>query len=279
MTICPNCREQLPEISEGKFCPFCGAAISPEMVSAPPPSAGATAMEKEETIEPKHEPLPIAQPLTGSGEQQYSIPWEERQRVGFLAAFSQTWSDATFRPTAFFRRLPKTGNFGSALLYALLAGTAAVLLSLFWQYMFWESWADFRQFEEILGEGFNRGLLGLVAVLTPIFILIGVFVSSLIYHVCLLITGSARYGLEATIRAYCYTYGVYLFVLVPFCGGFIALVWQIVLMVIGWREIHESTTGRVLLAVFLPFMLCCGVIMIFMWSLSGMLSRFGIQQY
>jgi hypothetical protein len=278
MATCPNCREQLPEISDGKFCPFCGASISPEIVPTSSASAGAEAMEKEGAIEPEPEPLPMAQAVAGTSAQHQGIPWEDRHRVGFLTAFSQTWSDATFRPAAFFRRLPKTGNFGSALLYAVLVGTAAALLSLFWQYLFWESWADLRQFEDIFGEGFNRDLLGLAAVITPIATLVGIFISSLIYHVCLVITSSARYGLEATIRGYCYTYGAYLFVLIPFCGGFIALIWQIVLMVIGWREIHESTAGRVLLAVFLPFILCCGVIIIFMWSLTGVLSRFGIQQ-
>ncbi|MDZ7292167.1 MAG: YIP1 family protein [candidate division KSB1 bacterium] len=202
------------------------------------------------------------------------MPWEDRERLGFLPAFSQTWSDSVFHPVEFFRRLPKSGNVGSALLYAILIGVTGGILSLFWQYLFWDSWSSLPELERMLGQEISRDLLGFVALLIPISTVIFVFIASVIYHVCLVITGSSRHGFEATLRGFCYSYGPYLFVLVPMCGGLIALIWQYILMVIAWRELHESTTGRVLLAVFLPLLLCCGAILVFAWSLAGWLSRF-----
>jgi hypothetical protein len=275
MAACPNCRQQIPEISEGKFCPFCGAPFLPEMNDALPSSPEEKAHQQVGTTGPGGEPSPAGQPMADVAEPRGYVHWEDRHRVGFLQAFGQTWSDSTFRPAEFFRRLPKTGNLGAALLYALLVGTTAGILSLFWQYLFWDSWLenswpDITYLESLLGEEISRDFLGVVALLVPFFTLVGIFISSFIYHVCLLITGSGRHGLEATIRGYCYSYSAYLFVLFPFCGSLIALAWQYVLLVIGWREMHESTTGRVLLAVLLPFILCCGAFLF----LGFLLARF-----
>ncbi|MGH7598495.1 MAG: hypothetical protein ACREOI_19235, partial [bacterium] len=47
MAACPNCQQQVPEISAGKFCPFCGASLSPE--TATTPSAGSEPLAPEPT--------------------------------------------------------------------------------------------------------------------------------------------------------------------------------------------------------------------------------------
>jgi hypothetical protein len=44
---------------------------------------------------------------------------------------------------------------------------------------------------------------------------------------------------------------------VPLAGGFIAVVWGIVLYVIGLSRVHHTSTGKAVLAVLLPFVLCC----------------------
>jgi hypothetical protein len=272
MAACPNCHQQIPEISELKFCPFCGGSLAPEAATAP--SAGS------EPAAPQPTPTGAVSPTTPAQEfvappitPQHYVPWEDRQRLGFLPAFSQTWSDSVFRPAEFFRRAPKTGNLGAVLLYAILIVTTGGLLSIFWQYLFWDTFSNWQDLENIVGQELTRNMLGAWAILLPVFAVIGIFITSFIFHVCLMITGSSRNGYEATLRGLCYSYGPYLFVLVPFCGGLIAGVWTFVLMIIGWREMHESTTGRVVLAVLLPFILCCGAILMLAWSLAGLFQR------
>jgi hypothetical protein len=244
MTQCPSCHQQIPEISLGKFCPFCGASLLPP--STTPPSL---------PVEPEPKPLGFAgEASAGDESPQYYVPWEDRRRLGFLPAFSQTWSDSVFRPAEFFRRVPKAGKLGDALLYGLLIGVAGGMLSLFWEYMFWDSFKEFGDLRNFFGEEFNRDLLGLAAVLVPFFTVVAIFIASFIFHVCLMITGSVRNGFEATLRGLCYSYGPTR--AVPVCGGLIAVVWQYVLTIIAWREPHESTT-RVVLATLLPLILCC----------------------
>jgi hypothetical protein len=273
MATCLSCHQQIPEITELKFCPFCGAWISPETKPAPSPSPEMPAPMMGEP-ESRSEPSPPIPPLGEASKQQYYVHWEDRYRLGFLAAFSQTWSDSTFRPADFFRRLPKIGNLGSALLYAFLIGTAAGLLSLFWEYLFWDSLTNLKTFEDFMGQELSRELLGFVALVIPLATIIGIFIASFIYHLCLLITGSNKYGWEATMRGLCYSYGPQFFTLVPLCGGLISFIWQYILMVIAWREVHESTTGRVLLASLLPFILCCGAVLMLIWGIAGMISQF-----
>jgi hypothetical protein len=253
MASCPNCHQQIPEISEGKFCPFCGTSLASEFL---PTSSAARHETSAQTSAPTN-----------------YVPWEDRQRLGFLPAFSQTWSDSVFRPTEFFRRLPKNGNLGSALLYCCLIGIAGNMLSLFWAYWLWESSPEVARIYQLFGIDYNREMLGYVALLIPLFTIIGIFIASAIYHLCLMITGSNKYGYEATLRGFCYSYGPHLLAVIPQCGGFIALVWEIVLTVIAWREIHESTTGRVVTAVLMPLIFCCGLIILFALGLAGFINR------
>lgn len=272
MALCPNCHQQFPEVSAGKFCPFCGASLSPETTTAP--AAGSVPTTSEATPKEAAEPITPAQEFyTPSPAPPSYVPWEDRQRLGFLPAFSQTWSDSVFRPAEFFRRAPKTGHVGSAVLYAILIATTGGLLSIFWEYLFWDSFANWQSLESLIGQEINRSILGFWALLIPFIAIISIFVASFIFHLCLMLSGSSRNGFEATLRGYCYSYGPYLFVLVPICGGAIALVWQYVVMIIGWRELHESTTGRALFAALLPFFVCCGAIIMLVWSVAGLFNR------
>ena len=44
---------------------------------------------------------------------------------------------------------------------------------------------------------------------------------------------------------------------IPICGAYAAIVWSLVAMCIGIARTHEITTGRAVLAVLMPFALCC----------------------
>jgi hypothetical protein len=46
--------------------------------------------------------------------------------------------------------------------------------------------------------------------------------------------------------------------IVPFCGGLISGIWGLVAECIGLARAHETDTGRAVLAVFLPLIVCCG---------------------
>jgi hypothetical protein len=104
----------------------------------------------------------------------------------------------------------------------------------------------------------------------PLLLIVGIFIGSGILHLCLMILGGANRPFETTLRVVCFSCGAaYLFSLVPVCGGVIAMVYNIVLQCIGLSRAHETTTGKALMAIFLPMIVCCGVFVLFGALLGG----------
>jgi hypothetical protein len=106
--------------------------------------------------------------------------------------------------------------------------------------------------------GIGVGSIALI-VLVPVFILIGLFIGAAIIHLCLMIVGGANKPFEATFRVLAFSQGsTGPLQIIPVCGGLIAGVWALVVNCIGLARAHETTTGRAVLAVFLPLVVCCG---------------------
>jgi hypothetical protein len=147
----------------------------------------------------------------------------------------------------------------------VLLGTVGMLGGLFWNLVM-QSMGFFAEHTAAEEWYLSTGLMFFIALFSPAFVLVGAFISSAILHVCLLITGGAKNGFEATFRVVAYATGATAFFqLLPFCGGVIGGIWAIVAEVLGAREIHETTTGRALLAVLLPLILCCGCVAVLMF--------------
>jgi hypothetical protein len=102
-----------------------------------------------------------------------------------------------------------------------------------------------------------------ILILAPVFVVIGTFISSAILHVCLMIVGGAKQTFETTFRVVCFAEGsASPLLVIPFCGGLIAGIWKIVLYCIGLARAHETDTGRAVLAVVLPVVVCCGGVLL-----------------
>ena len=96
-------------------------------------------------------------------------------------------------------------------------------------------------------------------ILVPLFVIITTFISSGIFHLCLMIVGGAKQPFETTFRVVCFAGGsANPLLVIPFCGGLIGGIWKIVLYCIGFARAHETDTGPAVLAVILPLVVCCG---------------------
>lgn len=276
MPACKKCQREIATV-EAQFCPYCGAPIGDEGLfefnaQAPPPPAEAAAPAPAfpDAYEP-FSPPPRA-------EAKRPTDWEDRANLGFLRGLSQTLSDATLRPSEFFRRTLPTGNIGSALLFALLVWMTAGLISLFWQSQMMDSFPLLERLEREFSLEFGREQYGLYVLVLPFWMTLVIFVSAAIFHVCLLLVGSGRSGWEATFRALCYSFGPQLLSVLPVCGGIIAMFWQLSIVLTGWREFHQSSTPRVALAAFLPLILCCGFASYFLFRFADVLSNLNLPQ-
>lgn len=228
--FCPHCGK---EIAEGQvYCQHCGARLA----EAAPISEG-----REKT------------------------DWEDRESKGFLSGLYTTLKDVLFRPSGFFKRMPVTGGLTDPLLYALIIGMVGLIFSYFWQILLQGAMQGMMLpgMKAAAEQNMFRGIgLAVLAFFSPFLIILVLFIGSGILHVCLMLVKGARSGFEATFRVVAYGYSTYILLVIPFCGGLIAGVWAVVLAIIGLREAHETTGGKAAFAVFLPVVVCCGLVLV-----------------
>jgi hypothetical protein len=94
-------------------------------------------------------------------------------------------------------------------------------------------------------------------------VVIGLFIGSAVVHVCLMIVGGANQPFETTYRVVAFTQGsTGPLQMIPVCGGAIAGIWGLVCTCIGLSRAHQTDTGRAVLAVLLPVIICCGGILV-----------------
>ncbi|MFC2173828.1 YIP1 family protein [Acidobacteriota bacterium] len=188
--------------------------------------------------------------------------WERRASWFDFGALFAMIKSVLFDPAETFRRMKTGGDIGSPLLFGVILGTFGMVAGLFWNWVMQN--LNLMGGEVSAEEMMIANIVMLaIAVLSPLLIAVGFFISAGIYHVCLMIVGGERSGFEATFRTVAYGNGAAsLFQLVPMCGGLISMVWSIVILIIGFREMHETSTGKAVLAVFLPMIACCAVIII-----------------
>lgn len=247
MTDCPRCQQPLPE-PPPRFCPHCGHdthAVGEPLVPGGPAVGGA----------PPYGGLP---PTAGGP------PWERRQQIGFAAALVETTQQVLSAPTRFFRGMPVTGGIGSPLLYGVIAGYVGLVASAVYSFvlrsMMGTSWnlgrgGEFERIMPMLTSGV--GLVGQV-VLGPLLIAIGLFIFSAITHLCLMLVGGATRGFEGTLRVAAYSEAAMVIRIVPVCGDVVAIVYFVILAIIGIAEAHRISTAKSAVAVLLPvFLACC----------------------
>jgi len=187
------------------------------------------------------------------------LPWEHRQERGFFNAFVETLVMVLTKPGEAFTVMKREGGLGEPLIYALIGGCLGGIVSLLFSLGLQSVgfFADSHNtFAAMTGMGVGSAAF---IVLVPLFIVIGVFIGSAIVHLCLMIVGGANQSFETTFRVIAFSQGsTGPLQMIPICGGLIAGVWALVCNCIGLAHAHETDTGRAVLAVFLPLIVCCG---------------------
>ncbi|MDQ7054722.1 MAG: YIP1 family protein [candidate division KSB1 bacterium] len=250
---CPACSKALPEDLQAQFCPYCGTDL--EEVEHRSKTVGA--------------PEPAEEPLERAG-----IPWEDStDEWSFVQRLTRTWSQSMFQPGEFFRNMRVDGSAGPALLYAFILIVMGQSFNLFWQQLIVnrlvEQFGDVSPVLEQLVAATGAQQLLLVPLLT----LLGLFIGTLIYHLCLVIVGGAKNGMAATFRVLAYSESSQLLLVIPILGQFIAMIWSVVLIIIGFKEVHETTTGRAVFAFLLPIIFCCALVLIMVLMVGSFLAN------
>ena len=228
-------------------------AAAPRPAEAPPPQAPAPSMI-----------APVPGPTIGASVACDGLPWEHREELGFVNAFVQTVAIVLTRPAEAFTVMRTEGGLGDPLLFGAIGGSIGAIVWILLSAMLHSlGWFDMlsRQgaFQNYVGASVGGAVLVFRVILTPILIVIGLFVWAALVHVCLMLLGGANKTFETTFRALSFAYGATaLLAIIPCCGGLIALIWGLIADCIGISRSHETDTGRAVMAVILPVIVCCG---------------------
>ena len=235
------------------FPDLIGAA--PRPAEAPPPQTPAAASM---AAPPTTGSTPTA-PISRSG-----LPWERRNESGFVNAFVETVKMVLTRPAEAFAIMRTEGGLADPLLFGVIGGSigaivwilvSATLHSLGW----FATMPQQSSWQNLMGASVTGTMLVFRIILTPIFLVIGLFIWAALVHVCLVLVGGANKTFETTFRALSFAYGATaLLAIIPCCGGLIALIWGLIADCIGISRSHETDTGRAVMAVILPVIVCCG---------------------
>lgn len=194
----------------------------------------------------------------------WNNPWEERAGRGPVGSFAETLQQSLFHPVAFYRGTAPDRGAGAALLYAVLVGTLSIAVAFLWQRALGEQIS--REFGGRYFDFFGRmpALAGF-SVFLPFGVALGTLIWAAVLHVCLAVLGGARGSYTTTLKAVCYSSSATAFNVFPVCGAAIGAVWQVVLQVIGLRELHRTSTARAFWAWFLPFVvaICLATTLVF----------------
>jgi hypothetical protein len=188
-----------------------------------------------------------------------SLPWENREQLGFVKAFSDTLVMVLTKPGDAFQIMRTEGDFVGPLIYAVIGGSIGFIVYLLFTLAlgsFGMMGGQSNPLSAMFGAGI--GMIFMI-ILAPIFIALSVFIGSAIIHVCLMLVGGAKKSYETTFRVVCFSCGsTQPLLIIPFCGGVISGIWGIVVECIGLARAHETDVGRAVLAILLPLIVCCG---------------------
>ena len=168
-----------------------------------------------------------------------------------VPSFIQTAREVLLNPVSFYGSIRRQGDFLNPLLFAIICAVISGLLGGILRLLI----------NLVTGEGVGDAFAGLFGtiIITPIATAIGLFIGAAIYHLLvLLIIRPSHQGYEATLRVIAYASVLQLvswLAAIPILGLLVIIataVYNVVLSVIGIREVHSTTTGRAAAVVLIP---------------------------
>lgn len=186
-------------------------------------------------------------------EQRYGTPWERRMELGLWQGIFHTVKSTMFSPKKMYSAMPVKGGLMEPLTFGLLIGSIGSMLSFFYDFLF--STFGFKNSLEGIGILFNSPVNYLYFIfLSPLLVIIELFLSSFIAHLLLVIMRGNKNKFEATFRVFAYSQAAMICCIIPFIGSTVAKLWMTVVQITGLKEAHGISYTRIIIALMIPFL-------------------------
>jgi len=185
---------------------------------------------------------------TGPGDAGLQLPpWERRERYGFLNALYLTLKDVLLAPSRFFGRMPTAVGWQQPLLFAIVSGAFGSFLGWLWA-------MTGSSLQVLVQENLGRVLRGpiysfFIFMFSPLIVTVFTFAQAALVHMFLALLGGNRLGFEATFRVSTCSLAALLLAIIPFCGNGIAVIWEVIILIIGLTAIHQTEPWKAVVAV------------------------------
>lgn len=188
------------------------------------------------------------------------FPWEMRSSALDLGALWRTARDVLFHPGAAFSSVNYEAGKRGCLLYALIYGSLGQILGIYWLTV-----------AGILGNTIEAGTLentiwfAGAALLTPLFLLISLYIAAGLAHLFLKVLRGARRPFSATFQVSAYVTGatsllnLFPLNLIPVAGSMVIPIWALILNAVGLARAHQTSTIKALFALLLPLIILVGI--------------------
>ncbi len=195
--------------------------------------------------------------------------WEKRASMGFLSALFETIRQVLFEPVATFQNLKTSGGLGSPLFFYVVVGTVTSFIGLLFQMFANTVMPAQDESAKLMAAALGSAVaLGVTIMVLPVLVAIGAFVSAAILHLMLMLVAGVRDPFEKTFRITAYASGASsIFQLLPVCGGLVYGIYNLLLLVKGLSIVYRLSTGKAVIVVLLPSILCCGLGLMFMGAI------------
>lgn len=241
---CPQCnfskrfpKDKIPAGARWATCPQCKQRFA----FAPPEASPRPELEQEETG-------------TEGRVERGAPPWENRSELGLWQGIYQTFKAVLFSPDRLFSTMTHKGGIMEPLAFGLLFGSIGSMFGFFWQFLMW-SGRLVALGEALVGHLSISLIFFGIIIISPLFVIVAMFLTSAILHLLLLIVRGGKNGFEGTFRVVSYSQATQIWGVIPFLGGLIGGLWIIIVQIIGLREIHRTSYLRVILALLIPIAL------------------------
>jgi len=188
-------------------------------------------------------------------------------------------------PVNFFKAVPREGPLKRVLIFAISCHALGIAVMMLCMAVFFTLFIGMiTQLDRHAGKDappiwLFPLLFGGMALLSPLFAAINIFLYAALDHLALVLLGGGGRGFETTLRAVCYAQGPLALGIVPLIGMQIGQIWSLVLRVMALKEMHEITLGKAIAAVILPivalFCLIFGLYLLIVFMAVGAASMHG----
>jgi hypothetical protein len=261
---CPNCNftrkvpeEKIPQGVRWATCPRCKKTFEFD-------SSG------KELTGPTYEN--INRQIVDTGDR--PSPWERRMDLGLLKGIWLTFRHALFSPTLFYSKMRRIKGIREPLAFGMLLGSIGTMLRFFWEFLY-ISRGSSPLSRLIPPEISVNTIFFILIILSPLIVVISMFITGCLIHLFLMIFRGDKRGFDGTFRVIAFSQSTNAFSLIPVIGILIGFVWNLIVMTIGLKNIHDTSYFKVIMAV-ISLLILKGIMLIpyliIKAGMSGLLS-------